>query len=40
MIIMLQLIAGLVGCGIIICMKNQQAKVKAEAKIKGDGETG
>ena len=29
MIVMLQLVAGLVGFGIIICMRNQQAKVKA-----------
>ena len=38
MIVTLQIIAGLVGFGIIVCMKNQQAKVKAEkqrVKFKG-----
>ena len=38
MIIVLQLIAGLVGFGIIAFMRNQQAKVKAEkqrVKFKG-----
>ncbi len=33
MIIALQLIAGLVGFGIIACMKIQQSRIKAESSV-------